>query len=187
MEAHPNPNSQPASPNLVLTGFMGTGKSTVGRLLAARMERPFVDMDEEIELRAGLSIREIFATQGENAFRQRERSLCRQLAQTEGLVIATGGGTLVDDYNRRLMAEAGLIVCLNTEPEVLLERLKNDMTRPLLQAPDPELRLRELLAARAEAYAALPHHVDNTYLSTDETVEAVIQIWHSQTPAQSSA
>lgn len=176
------PDPQRSDQNIVITGFMGTGKTTVGERVAARLDRPFIDMDVEIEYRAGMTIREIFDTQGENAFRQRERVLCRELAAERALVIATGGGTLLDPANRRLLMESGLVVCLSAAPDVLLERLKNDMTRPLLQAPDPTIRLRELLEARAEAYAALPHHLDTTHRSPEQVVEAVLELWRTSFP-----
>ncbi len=166
--------------NLVLTGFMGTGKSTVGRLVAARLSRPFTDMDAEIERRAGQSIPAIFATQGEAAFRQMERALCLELAAQRGLVIATGGGALLDPTSRQAMLQSGLVICLTATPEALLKRLSADQDRPLLQAPDPAVRLRELLDARAEAYATLPHHVDTSALSVQETVEAVLSLWRRQ-------
>lgn len=168
--------------NLILTGFMGTGKTTVGYILAQKMTRLFIDMDEEIENRAGMAIREIFVTQGENAFRQRERTLCRELAQEQSMVIATGGGTLVDAVNRDLMMKNGVVFCMTATPEILLERLKEDMSRPLLQTPDPVVRLQELLAARTEAYAAFLHHIDTTDLSPEQIAEVIYDTWRTLFP-----
>lgn len=182
MSDNTHATAYPPTANLVLTGFMGTGKTTIGRQLAARLDRRFLDMDDLIEQRAGMSIREIFAVQGENAFRQRERTLCRQLAHEQALVIATGGGTLVDTLNREILGENGVIICLDTDPVVLLERLKDDMTRPLLHAADPAARLAELLAARRDAYAALPHHIDTTHLSPEQVVEAILTLWQQLSP-----
>ncbi|MBN1966226.1 MAG: shikimate kinase [Anaerolineae bacterium] len=163
--------------NLVLTGFMGTGKSTVGRLVAEALERPFVDMDAVIEQRAGRTIPRIFAEQGEAAFRRVERALCRELAARGGQVIATGGGALVDDENRALLIASGLVICLTAAPEALIARLQEESDRPLLAVPDPVARLRELLAVRAEAYAALPYHVETTDLTPSQVAEKVLALW----------
>lgn len=171
----------PDRANLILTGFMGTGKSTVGRLVAERLGRPFIDMDAVLEERAGQTIPAIFAAQGEAAFRRMERDLCQELAARQGLVIATGGGALVDATNRARLAATGLVICLEASPDSLLARLR-ESDRPLLQAADPEARIRELLAARAAAYAALLHHIDTTTLTPEETVEVIIKLWHSRFP-----
>jgi shikimate kinase len=171
-------NAQNSKLNLVLTGFMGTGKSTIGRLAAARLERPFIDMDEEIAQRAGQPIPAIFAAQGEAAFRRMERDLCRELAGRSGLVIATGGGTLLEPGNREAMTRNGVVICLMASPEALVERLRGTSDRPLLHAPDPTVRIRELLAARTAAYAALPYHLDTSALSPEATAEAVLELWH---------
>ena len=98
--------------NIILTGFMGTGKTSVGREVARRLGRPFIDMDAEIEARTGKSIPAIFAEEGEAHFRNLEAGLCRELSARRGLVIATGGGTLVNEENRRLMSSGGLVICL---------------------------------------------------------------------------
>ncbi len=169
--------------NLVLTGFMGTGKSTVGRQVAARLERPFVDMDAVIETRAGQPIAAIFAAQGEAVFRQLERALCLELAAQDGLVIATGGGALIPPESRAAMLRSGLVICLTATPEALLARLANEADRPLLAAADPQARLRELLAARAAAYAALPFQLDTSTLTPDQVTEAVLTLWQTHIPS----
>lgn len=160
--------------NLVITGFMGTGKTTVGRILAQRLGRPFVDMDALIEKREGRSIEEIFAAEGEAYFRELEAALCRELAPPQGLVIATGGGALVNPVNLALMQSGGLVVCLDGEPEVLWERLATANDRPLLQGPDGRARLEALLQARQAAYARIPHHVDTTHRSPQEVAEEIL-------------
>ncbi len=170
-------NTQNSTLNLVLTGFMGTGKTTVGRIAAARLGRPFIDMDAVIEQQAGMTVAQIFEMQGETVFRQMERALCAELSQKRGLVIATGGGALVDPVNRTAMITSGVVICLTATPEALLARLRGNRDRPLLHAPDPAARLRELLAARAEAYAALPHHLDTTSLSPEQIAEAIVNLW----------
>ncbi len=178
--------------NIVLTGFMGTGKTSVAREVAQRLGRTFVDMDEVIVQRAGRSIGEIFAQEGEAAFRLLERALCEELAQGEGLVIATGGGALVDPQNREVLARNGLLICLDCAEEELLARLQGDRSRPLLLGEDPAARLRALLAARRAAYAQIPYHVDTTNLALPQVVEAVMRLaqgeptlWQVPTPTGS--
>jgi 3-dehydroquinate synthase len=176
--------------NLVLTGFMGTGKSTVGRRVAERLGRPFVEMDAEIARRAGKSIPEIFHHDGEEAFRRLERALCAELGDRAGLVIATGGGTLVDDENRRTLARNGCLVCLDCEVDELLRRLEHDDGRPMLWTDDRPARVRELLHARRPAYARIPYHVDTSCRSQDQVVDDVARIyaadpttWQVRTPS----
>ncbi len=164
-------------PNLVLTGFMGTGKSEVGRRAARRLGRPFVDMDALIEEREGRTIPQIFATRGEPYFRALEAALVRELSARQGLVIATGGGALVPEENRRLMVASGVVVCLWADEETLIARLREDTHRPLLARPDWEDVLRALLARRRPAYEALPYHVDTTGKRVDEVVDEVIHIY----------
>ncbi len=162
--------------NIVLTGFMGTGKTTVGREVARRLGCPFVDMDEVIARRAGKPIPRIFAEDGEEAFRRMEAELCRELGARRGLVIATGGGALVNPENRARMTEGGIVICLEADPEEILRRVGEDSGRPLLQTPDRRARVAELLAARRPAYAAIPWHVDTTGRPVEEVVEEVLQI-----------
>ena len=157
--------------NVVLTGFMGTGKSAVGQEVARRLNRPFFDMDAEIEQRTGKSIPEIFAEDGEGAFREIERAVCEELARRERLVIATGGGALVDPENRERMMEHDTVICLNAAPDAILERVGDGEERPLLDVPDPRAEVERLLDARASAYAAIPWQVD----TTDRTVEAIAE------------
>ncbi len=160
--------------SILLTGFMGTGKSAVGRRVAARLGRPFVDMDAEIEKRAGRTIAAIFAEDGEPAFRALERALARELASRSGLVVAAGGGAVLDPRNVADFMRAGLLVCLDARPEVILARLAGERHRPLLETADREQRLRELLARRAACYAALPVHVDTSDLTPDAVADAVL-------------
>jgi shikimate kinase len=159
--------------NIVITGFMGTGKTTVGRLVAEKLSRPFIDTDEEIVRRTGRSIPDIFAHDGESNFRHIERRMSRFLAAQHGLVIATGGGMLVDESNRDVMLASGLVVCLNAAPEAILQRLKNDpVERPLLKGD-----WRVLLEKRAEAYASIPNQVDTTGKSPDEIAGEIVALW----------
>jgi len=167
--------------NVVLTGFMGTGKSTVGRLLADRLGRPFVDVDAVIESRAGTSIAELFRTRGEAAFRVLEAAACRELSEKHGLVIATGGGAMLDSGNRDVLSATGTVVCLTCEPDELMRRLEDITDRPLLDevSEDRRSRIEALLNRRASTYEALSHHVDTTGLQPDEAADAVAQIIRS--------
>jgi shikimate kinase len=164
-------------PQIVLTGFMGTGKSEVGRRLARRLGRPFVDTDDLVEAATGRSVREIFAVEGEGRFRDLERVAVEKACSVPEAVIATGGGTVMDPENRRRLAAAGPIVCLAADPEVILGRVRDPGTRPLLAgAPAPTDRLgriRSLLDARAATYALAAHTVDTSGLTVDEVVDRV--------------
>jgi shikimate kinase len=140
--------------NIVLTGFMGTGKTTVGRLLAEQLGFEFVDTDLLIEQRHG-AIADIFQTRGEEAFRQIERDLAAELAQREGLVISTGGRLMLDPRNVASLTRNGRVFCLVATPDEIYDRVTNDESareRPLLVVPDPRKRIVELLAERAAAY-----------------------------------
>jgi 3-dehydroquinate synthase len=167
--------------NLVITGFMGTGKSVVGQAVAQILDRPFVDMDAEIEARGGKSIARIFAENGERAFRAMEASLCKELSQQEGLVIATGGGTLIAPENRGRMMERSIIVCLHASREEILRRVGGDDERPLLNVADPAAEVERLLSVRRDAYAALPWHVDTSGLPVQAVVRRVVALIEART------
>ncbi len=169
---HPTP--QP--PNIILTGFMGAGKTVVGREVATRSGRRFVDLDDLLVARAGKSIPEVFAQDGEPAFRALEAALCREMAEPAGLVLAVGGGAVVNPANRGALAAGGTLICLDATPEALLRRIGDDDNRPMLAGEDRLARIRELLAQRAEAYAAIPLHLDTTHLSIAAAAERVLGI-----------
>jgi shikimate kinase len=163
--------------NIILTGFMGTGKSMVGQLVAAELNREFADMDTLIEQREGRPIRQIFTESGEAYFRQLEADLCRELAQQKGLVIATGGGTLVPEANLRVMESSGLVICLDCDPAVLWQRIGQSEDRPMLAAQDETrfARLAALLEQRAPAYGRIQHHLDVTHLSLREAAKRIYE------------
>jgi len=162
--------------NIVITGFMGTGKSSVGRLVAERLGRRFVDMDLLIEEREGRSIAEIFATEGEPYFRALERDLCRELAAQSDLVIATGGGALIDPVNREVMGRSGVLFCLRCSPDEILRRLALAEDRPLLDVEDRRQRIEALLAQRREAYAQIPYQIETTGRTIEQVAEEVIRL-----------
>ena len=164
--------------NITLTGFMGTGKSTVGQLVAAQLNRQFVDMDTIIEQREGGAISQMFATDGEPYFRQLEAALCRELAAQSELVIATGGGALVDETNLGVMEQGGLVICLDCEPDTLWERIGHSEDRPMLAERDNGRfdRLAALLEARTPAYMQIKQHIDVTHLFPQEVAERVYEL-----------
>ncbi len=167
--------------NLILTGFMGTGKTTIGRAAAQRLGRTFIDMDDFIVARMGKPIPRIFAEDGEPAFRLIEAALCAELSGRDDLVIATGGGALVNPANRAAMERSGVVVCLDADPDEILRRVGGAGTgaptdRPLLNVADPAARIAELLAARRDAYGAIPWHVATTGHSVDDVVAQVLAL-----------
>jgi len=142
--------------NLVLVGFSCSGKTTVGRNLARRLHLTFVDTDRLIEETAGRSIPEIFAERGEPSFREIERDVIQRVCANTLQVISTGGGAFVDPRNRQQLRAGNLVVHLQVRPETVVYRLRTSRSgrlRPLLDAPDPLQRVRELMAARHDAYA----------------------------------
>ena len=163
-----------AERNLVLTGFMGTGKTTVGRILADRLGYGFVDTDEVIESRAG-PIGEIFERDGEDVFRELERSVARELAGRTGLVIATGGRMMLDASCSACLEPVAWVVCLTAHPDTIIERIGDTAQRPLLAVADAPARVRELLAERAEGYARFAS-VDTEGRSADEVADAVLAL-----------
>lgn len=142
----------PSKENIYLVGLMGAGKTTVGRELARRLGRRFVDSDEEIELRTGVPIPTIFDIEGETGFRAREVQMLLSLTQETGLVMATGGGAVLDPCNRANLANSGMVIYLYAQPRQLWERTRNGRNRPLLQVADPLARLEELYVQRDPLY-----------------------------------
>lgn len=152
----------PSSGRLFLIGPMGAGKSTLGRHLARLMGRPFLDSDREIEKRTGADIPWIFDVEGEEGFRQREEAIIDELTLLPELVLATGGGVVKSELNRRHLHERGVVLYLWTPVETQLERTRHDRNRPLLQNPDPEETLRALFRERDPLYRETAHHVVST-------------------------
>lgn len=159
--------------NIVLTGFMGTGKSTVGRRLAARLGYYFVDTDELIVARNGRSIAVIFRESGEAAFRQMEAAIAQDLNGQTGLVIATGGRLMLDEANATALEQNGRVFCLTAEPEEIIARLDGDAQRPLLNVDDPAAQIRRLLAARSAAYSRFPQ-ISTSGKSVDQVTEEIL-------------
>ncbi|MEE9369628.1 MAG: shikimate kinase [Pontiella sp.] len=165
--------------NIVLVGFMGTGKTTVGKLLADMTGMPLVDMDELIVERAGKSINEIFSEDGEPHFRTLERTIAQELATQDSQVISTGGGIVLNPDNIVDFEKSGLVVCLLASPDTVLDRVRHDTTRPLL-AGDKEAKILELLESRKPLYEAITHKIDtNGRPSPEPTAKEIIALYES--------
>ncbi|RXT23089.1 MULTISPECIES: shikimate kinase [unclassified Bosea (in: a-proteobacteria)] len=157
---------------VVLVGMMGSGKSSVGKRLGARLGLPFVDADTEIETAAGMTIPEIFAQRGESEFRDGERRvISRILATRAPLVLATGGGAFMNADTRARIAELGVSIWLKAEFDVLMRRVRKRSNRPLLQTTDPEATMHRMLAEREPVYAL----ADITLISRDDPHEVVVE------------
>jgi shikimate kinase len=172
--------------NLVLVGLMGVGKSTVGRLLAARLERPFVDSDADLEADSGATIGELFARIGERHFRALESERVRHIAALRGQVVAVGGGALLDPINVTHLRGTGDLVLLDAEPEELAARIDAEdggASRPLLAgSEDPVARLAALHDQRERIYeAAASHWIDTTGRTPEEVADEVLE-WASRVP-----
>jgi len=142
------------TPRIFLIGPMGSGKTTVGRALAELLDLEFVDLDQQIEARCGVEVDRIFEIEGEAGFRQRESDMLLELSERPNMVLATGGGSILNPDNRALMRRQGLVLWLRTSVDQQLERLARDRRRPLLQAPDRRQRLLTLAAERDSLYTA---------------------------------
>lgn len=143
--------------NIYLVGLMGAGKTTIGRQLAKKLGRPFYDSDQEIESRTGVRIPTIFEIEGEEGFRRREVQTIAELTLDRRLVMATGGGVVLNPLNRQRLRETGWVVYLNVPPELLYERTRHDRNRPLLHVDDPLGKLKELYATRDPLYREVAH------------------------------
>ena len=166
--------------HLFLIGFMGAGKSTVGRRVADALGMPFIDLDEEIERAASASVTEIFAAEGERAFRAVESAALASLADAEPSVVACGGGVVVDDENRRLLRELGRVVYLRVEADEALARIGDTSGRPLLAHDDAAAMASTLLAARETLYrTAADAVVDTSGTSVAEVASEVVTVARS--------
>ena len=148
--------------NIVFVGLPGSGKTTIGRQLARRLGVPFLDSDHVIEQRLGCSIREYFAREGEEAFRDVEQQVLDELSQHHQGVLSTGGGAVLREATRRHLHERGHVIYLRSSPEDVYRRLRHDTVRPLLQVEDPLARLRSLYEVRDPLYRAAAHFVLDT-------------------------
>jgi len=168
--------------NIILVGFMGTGKTTVGKLIAEKTGMPLVDMDSLIEERTGKTINAIFAQDGEPHFRSLERELAHELSRKEGLIISTGGGIVLNPDNISDFEKTGLVICLLADADTVLDRVRHDASRPLL-AGDKEASIISLLDTRKPLYEALPYSIDTSGRPSPEpTAREIIALYESNSP-----
>jgi shikimate kinase len=156
--------------NIFLVGMMGAGKTTIGRSLAHRLDRRFVDTDKVLVDRTGVPVATIFEIEGEDGFRRRETTVLGDLAEHHDFVVATGGGAVLAEENRRIMRESGTVVYLRARVESLWERTRHDTTRPLLATPDPRATLAEILEKRDPLYREAAHVIVDTGSQSAATV-----------------
>jgi shikimate kinase len=159
--------------NIVLTGFMATGKTTVGQIVAIKLGRVFYDVDTAIEHRTGLTIPRIFAEHSEPFFRAIEKGICHEIALQKNLVVATGGGAIIDDDNRDALLKTSFVVCLSASPEIIEARLLKFDLRPLAG------KWRELLEKRSSIYEALPNCIDTSEKTPEQVAEEVLILWQN--------
>ena len=162
--------------NILLCGFMGCGKSSVGRKLSKKSGREFVDMDRYIEEKTGMTVAEIFAEKGESGFREIETEACRELTDRENLIIAAGGGTLTIQENVEILRKGGRIVFLDVSYETLCERLARDTRRPLLQVENRNEKIKELLEKRLPLYKNAASVFINGNFSSTRVAENILGI-----------
>lgn len=169
-----------SKPNIILTGFMATGKSTIGKLLAKKLDYEYVDTDELIVSRAGQSVDDIFQKQGEEAFREMESSIAIELGKREGLVISTGGKLMLDEKNAAALGKTGIVFCLAATPEEILYRVSNDkqVKRPLLESTDPMQRIVDLMKQREAEYNRFPQLVTSGK-TPEELTDKLVHILQS--------
>ena len=162
------------SANIVLVGFMGTGKSTVGRVIAQKLGFHFIDTDDVIEQTSKAKISDIFAEHGEVYFRDLESQAVKSVALMKNQVVATGGGVVLRSSNIDLLRTGGPIFCLNATPKDIWDRVRSSRSRPLLRGPDPLKKIETLLDKRAPYYALADHQIETTGVSVDRVANEII-------------
>lgn len=166
--------------NIILVGAMGVGKSTIGKHLAKKLSLAFYDSDQEIVSNTGVDISTIFEYEGEAGFRKREENIINDLCKMDNIVLATGGGAILSSKTRELITETGLVFYLKASVETILNRAKNESSRPLLKTTDKRKTITELLEQRSPLYKSVAHHTINTDRHTvNWSAEKIINIIQS--------
>ena len=162
--------------NIILVGFMGTGKTTIATELANRLDMRYVSTDDMIEKKEKRTINEIFTKSGEDYFRDIESEIVREASGMENVVIDAGGGAVIREENLTNFKSGGIVICLTADEETIMERTKKYKHRPLLNVEDPKLKIRNLMAKRAPLYAKADHTIDTGKLTARQVIEEIIKI-----------
>lgn len=162
--------------NIIIVGFMGTGKTTIATRLAARLKMEYLSTDDLIEKREKRTINEIFTKDGEDRFRDIESEIVREVSGMENVVIDAGGGVVLREENMANFKSNGIVICLTADEDIVMERTKKYKHRPLLNVEDPKQRIRTLLAKRAPYYAKADHCIDTGKLTVKQVVEEIVNI-----------
>jgi shikimate kinase len=169
------------APHLILVGLPGVGKTTIGKAVARRLGRQFLDFDQEIERRSGMEVREIFRLKGEEHFREMEFALTKELSVTGGMVLSPGGGWIAQQRSVELLRSNGRIIYLRASPEAVARRLRRVETRPLLAGRDPVLALRELYQKRRALYETADAVLDTERLARQQLIAKAVELASTMT------
>ena len=161
--------------NIILTGFMGTGKTEASKILAERLKKQRLCLDDMIEWKVGKPISEIFEQNGETYFRRIESEMVSSVSKDRDVIIDAGGGAIINEQNYRRLKEHGVIFCLSASVDTILERTKHYRHRPLLNAPDPKEKVEKLLARREKFYKKADYTIDTTALTSEETADKILE------------
>ena len=173
--------------NIFLIGLMGSGKTTIGQLLAKRVGLTFFDSDHELESRTGVSVATIFEIEGEPAFRSREAAIIQELTQRQAIILSTGGGAILEADTRDVLRARGMVIYLHSTPETSYERVRRNRDRPLLMVTDPLARLRQLYEVRHPLYLETAHFVVESYRDRPNAVISEICQLMGWAPLSSNA
>jgi len=166
--------------NIYLIGLMGAGKTTIGRQLANALRVPFYDSDKAIEEQTGVNISTIFEYEGEEGFRIREQNMIQELTQIDGIVLATGGGVILKEENRRVLKEKGFVIYLECSIDKILQRTRRDKQRPLLDTDDPRKRIETLFSQRKDFYSSTSDfRIDTSTMQSKTVVQHILDEYNA--------